>query len=146
MIGSIKMKPSKTKFFEWMLIPIIHSIIYHYQKEKKSFLQCKSHWGSWSFRRSSRVLFRFLSDGVFLRVLSDRIFFESSVIGSSSGSSVIDSSIGPWVLFFRHAAIFYQNVLLIFFLLKVDVLFYITFSKRTLHLKISSKKYEEILA
>ena len=74
-----------------------------------------------------RVLFRFLSDRVyfrvFLRVLSDRVLlmvhndrflFESLVIGSPSGSSLIDSFPGSSVLFFRHAAIFYLNVLLLF--------------------------------
>ena len=64
---------------------------------------------------SDRVLFRSLSDRVLLRVLRDRILFETSVIASSSRSSVIDSSLGPSVLFFWHAAIFYQNVLLPFF-------------------------------
>ena len=64
---------------------------------------------------SDRVLFRGLSDRVLLRVLSDWIVFEASVIGSSSGSSVIDSSLGSSVLFFRHVAIFFQNVLLLFF-------------------------------
>ena len=48
-----------------------------------------------------RVLFRFLSDRVLLRVLSDKILFESSVIGSSSGSSVIHSFLGPSVLLFQ---------------------------------------------
>ena len=49
------------------------------------------------------------------------------------------------MLFFRHAARFYQNVLLLF-LLKTDVLFYIIFSKRSSHLTIISEKNEEILA
>ena len=62
-----------------------------------------------------RVLFRFLSDRALLRVFSDRILFASSVIGSSSGSSARDSPLGSSVVFFRHAAIFYQNVLLLFF-------------------------------
>ena len=63
-----------------------------------------------------KVLYSFLSDRVLLSVLSYRILLESSVIGSSSGSSAIDSSVGSSVLFFRHAAIFYQNVLLLFFI------------------------------
>ena len=64
---------------------------------------------------SDRVFFRFLSDRVLLRVLSGTILFESSVIDSSSGSSVIYSSLGSSVLSFRHVAIYYQNVLLLFF-------------------------------
>ena len=91
------------------------------------------------------VLFRCLSDRVLLRVHSERFLFESSVIGSSSGSSAIDSSLGSSVLFFRHDASFFQNVLLLFLLLK-HILFYIIFSKRTSHLTISSEKNAEILA
>ena len=65
---------------------------------------------------SDRVLLRFLTDRVLLRVLSDRFLFASSVIGFSSESPVIDSSLGSSVLFFRHATIFfYQNVQLLFF-------------------------------
>ena len=94
---------------------------------------------------SDRFLFRFLSDRILLGVFSDNVLFESSAIGCSSGFSVIDSSLGSSVLFFRHAARFYQNVLLLF-LLKTDVLFYIIFSKRSSHLTIISEKNEEILA
>ena len=53
-----------------------------------------------------RSLYMFLSDRVLLRVFSDRELYESSVIGSSSGSSVIDCSLGSLVLFFWYAAIF----------------------------------------
>ena len=35
MTGSMKMQPSKTKIFLWKFNPIIHSVIYHYQKAKK---------------------------------------------------------------------------------------------------------------
>ena len=81
-----------------------------------------------------RVLFRLLSDRVLFRVLSDRILFESSVIGSS----VIDSSLGSSVLFFRHAANFYQNVLLLFFnKSRYSVLHYIF--KKNFTLKIAKK-------
>ena len=34
--SSMKTKPTKTKIFLWKFIVIIHSIIYHYQKAKKS--------------------------------------------------------------------------------------------------------------
>ena len=36
------MRPSKTKIFIWKFIPITHSIIYHYQKAKKSLAAQKS--------------------------------------------------------------------------------------------------------
>ena len=38
-------------------------------------------------------------------VLSDKVFFESSVIGSSKGSSVKDSSLGLSVLFLTNSII-----------------------------------------
>ena len=83
---------------------------------------------------SLRVLFRLLSDRVLFRVLSDRILFESSV----TGSSVIDFSLGSSVLFFRHAANFYQNVLLLFFnKSRCSVLHYIF--KKNFTLKIAKK-------
>ena len=59
----------------------------------------------------NRALFQFFSDRVLFRVLSDRLLFESSVMGSSSGSSVT-------ILLFGHQCsssgmplFFYQNVL-----------------------------------
>ena len=59
----------------------------------------------------NRALFEFFSDRVLFRVLSDRLLFESSVMGSSSGSSVT-------ILLFGHQCsssgmplFFYQNVL-----------------------------------
>ena len=67
-----------------MIIP--HSIIYHYKKAKKSFLQCKVHKGSWFSWRSSlmglsldftviRSSLVFLSDRLFFfRVVSKRFF------------------------------------------------------------------------
>ena len=76
-----------------------------------------------------RVLFRFLRDRVLLRVLSDRILCESSVIGSYSGSSVTNSSLGSSVLFFRHATIFYQKVLILFFIKKQMFCFTLYFQK-----------------
>ena len=122
----MKTRSSKTKSFIWMFVPITHSIIYHYQKVNKSFLQRKDVEGtaeasSQVFYRfhSDRILFRFFSDRVLLRVLlkglSDRVLFKSSVIGSSSESSIIDSSLGSSVLFLELAIIFYQNVLPFFF-------------------------------
>ena len=86
-------------------------------------------------------------------VLSDMDLLESSVISFSSGSSLIDSSFGSSVLFlsgrqcsfFGVPLLFYQNMLLLF-LLKTDVLFYIIFSKRRSHLTIRSGKNEEKLA
>ena len=84
---------------------------------------------------SDSVLFKFLSDRVLSRVLSDAVFFDFSVIDSSS--SVIDSFFVPSVLFFRYATIFLSKCATTFSLLKKDVLFYITFSKRRSHLTIS---------
>ena len=115
--------------------PSTHPIIYHYQKKEEVFAKLKSLNAETSegslrvlFRfHIDRVFFRFLSDRVYFRVflkvlsdrvllmvLNDRFLFESLVIGSPSGSSLIDSSPGSSVLFFRHAAIFYLNVLLLF--------------------------------
>ena len=108
------------------------------KKKKRDFCDVKVIEGPEALEGPLRVLFRFHSDRVLFRVLSDRIPFESSIIGSSLGSSVIDASLGPSMLFFRHAAIFYQNVLLLF-LLKPEVLFHNIFSKRTF-------QNEEILA
>ena len=116
-----------TKIFLRNFIPIIYSVIYHYQNVKKKVnLRRKSHWGSWRSCGSSlialssgftviRVLFGFLIDRILFRVLSDRVFFDSSVIESSSGFAVIDSSLGSSVLFFRHIAIFLSNRATIFF-------------------------------
>ena len=42
----MKTRLSKTKIFIWKFIPITHSIIYHYQKYKKSSLLPWIYWGS----------------------------------------------------------------------------------------------------
>ena len=58
-----------------MIIP--HSIIYHYKKAKKSFLQCKVHKGSW-FSWGSSLMVLSLDFTVIrssLVFLSDRLFF-----------------------------------------------------------------------
>ena len=124
MTGSIKTSPSQTKCFKWMFTHITHSIIYHYQKEKRDFCDAKVIEGPEGldyplrvfFRfHSDRVVFRFLRDRLLLWLLSDRILCESSVIGSCSGSSITDSSFGSWVLFFRHATIFIKTCYYFFF-------------------------------
>ena len=127
----MKTRPSNIKIFLWNFIPITHSIICHYQKAKK---------GQFGAQKSlrvqkllwilieiivyrcykARILFRFFLDRILFRVFSDRVLFEFSVIESSSGSAVRDYSLGSSMLSF----IFYQIVLL-FFLSKTDVLFYI---------------------
>ena len=142
----MKTRLSKTKCFKLMFIPVTRSIIHIPlpKRKKEFFCDAKVTEGPEAPEGPLRVLFRFLSDRVLFRFLSDRVLFESPVIGSSSWSSVIDSSLGSSVLFFCHAAI-YQNVLLHFFL-KADVLFYIIFSKRFSHPIISREKNEEILA
>ena len=58
---------------------------------------------------SDRVLFSLLIGMIFFKVLSDRFFFGSSVIGSSSGPAIIDSSPGSSVLFFGLVAIFFTK-------------------------------------
>ena len=80
------------------------------------------------------MLFRSLNDRVTLRLLINRYLLESSVKGSSSGSSVVDSSLGSSVLFFRHSTIFFIKTCYYFLKLRTDVLVYIW------------KKNEEILA
>ena len=75
---------------------------------------------------SNRFLFRFFSDRVLLSVLSDRDpillvlndrdLFESPVTGSSSGSSVIDSSLWLSFLFFQLVPLFFVNTCYYFFL------------------------------
>ena len=96
----MRTRTSQTKIFIEKFIPINHSIIYHYQKAKKSFLRHRSNWWSWSswesllivfiFRfHSDRVIFRFLFNTILFRILSNMVFFELSVIGFSSGSAVI---------------------------------------------------------
>ena len=118
MTSSIKTRPSKTKCLIWMFIPITHSIIYYYQKVKKVFCDANVIEDPEAtecplrvlFRfHGDRVLVRFLKDKVLLRVLRDMILCESSVIGSYSGSPVIDFFLGSSVLFFRHVTIFYQT-------------------------------------
>ena len=88
-----------------------------YQKAKKSFFVTQKSLRVLKFLRvfSDRVLFRFLIDGILFRVLSDRVFFEYLVLESSSGSAVIDFSLESSVLFFRHAAIFFYQIMLLFF-------------------------------
>ena len=67
-----------------------------------------------TLNNSDTVLFRFLSDKILLRVLSDRALFKYWVIGSSSGPSEIDSSLGSSVLFFGMPLFFDPNMLLLF--------------------------------
>ena len=134
----MKTRPSKTQILIWKFIPITHSIIYHYQKAKKSFLWRKSCWRSWSSWRSSLIALSLGST-----VIGPSIGF--SLIGFSLGSSAIGSSLTPqsWgllqgpqfsgssMLFFRHVAIFFLSNRAATFLSKIDVLFYIKFSKRS---------------
>ena len=54
---------------------------------------------------SVSVPFSFYSDRVLFWFLSNRFIFESSVIGSSSKFSIIDSSLGSSVDIFRHTSI-----------------------------------------
>ena len=82
---------------------------------------------------SDRTFYRFFIDGILFRVLSDRVFSDSSVMRSSSGFAVLSGhqcSFSAMSLFFFFFFFFYQIVLLLF-LSKIDVLFYIKFSKRS---------------
>ena len=119
----MKTRPSKTQIFNWKFIPITHSIIYHYQKAKKSFLVAQKSLkvlkllrifiDSVVFRfHNDRTLFRFFIDRILFRVLSDSVFSESSVIGSSSGSAVL---LGHQCSFSTMSQFFYQIVLLLFY-------------------------------
>ena len=58
---------------------------------------------------SNCIFFRFLSDRVLFMVLSDRFFFDSSVIGFLKDYSVIDSSFGLSVFFFRYMSSFIKR-------------------------------------
>lgn len=58
---------------------------------------------------SDWVFFRFLTDKILFRVFSDMVLFEFSMIDSSKGSLVIDSSLGLSVLFFRYASTFFMK-------------------------------------
>ena len=79
-------------------------------------------------------------DSILFKFLSDRVLFKSSVIGYSSSSAIIDSSLGSSILFFHHVTMFYELVLLFCFI-------FIIFSKTTgltsakLIAKESMKKY-----
>ena len=91
---------------------------------------------------SDRVLFH--SDRVLLRIFIYRVLFEPLVIGSWSGSSKI-LVLGHQCSFSDMPLFLYQNVLLLY-LLKANVLFYILFSKRSSPVIISSEKNEELIA
>ena len=100
-----------------------HPPIYHIPipKSEKDFFAVQKSLRVLKLLRApiDKVLFRLLSDRVPLRVLSDRVSFESSVIDSSLGSSV---------LVFGHTA---------FSLSRRDALFCIIFSKKSSHPTIS---------
>ena len=55
-----------------MFIRITHSIIYHYQKEKRDFCNAKVIEGPEGLDYPLRVFFRFHSDRVVFRFLRDR--------------------------------------------------------------------------
>ena len=80
-----------------------------------------------------RVLFRLFSDRFPFRVLSDRVVFKSSVIGFSSGFSVISWVISALFLACRYLFI---KSCCYFLSLKTDDLFYIIFSEGSTRLTI----------
>ena len=105
----MKTNNPKAKIFIWKFISIFHCTIYHYQKAKKKVLKLLR-------VLIDRVLFRFLSDKAILKVLINMVLFESSVIDSSSGASVVDSSLlDHQCSFSGMPQLFYQNVPLLLF-------------------------------
>ena len=128
----MKTRRSKTKILIWKFFPW-PTLSYTITKKAKE---------SSATQKLLRVLKirRVLSDRILFRFPRDKVLFESSVIGSSSRSSVIDFSFGSPVVFFRHVAIFYQNVLLLFFIKnRCSVLYYLF--KRKFTLKISLTRF-----
>ena len=114
----MKTNNPKAKIFIWKFISIFHCTIYHYQKAKKKVLKLlrvlidRVLFGF----HSDRILFRFLSDKAILKVLINMVLFESSVIDSSSGASVVDSSLlDHQCSFSGMPQLFYQNVPLLLF-------------------------------
>ena len=129
--------------FPWKFIPITHSIIYHYQKAKKSWFATQKSLTALKLLRifinvvfrfhSDRVLFRFLIDRILSRIHSDRVLFKSLVIGSSSGCAVIEPPLGSSVLFIRHVTIFLSNLATVF-LSKSDLCFTLIRLSKTISL------------
>ena len=88
------------------------------QKSQKKFVRRKSHWGSWSFWRSSikgfSLAFSVMDFSLGVPVKEFSLGF--SVIDSSS--SVFDSFFGSPVLFSRYAPIFFIKACYLFFFIK----------------------------
>ena len=129
--GSMKTRPSKTKILSPS--PTLSYTIT--RKSERVNLRHKSHWGSWSSCGSSLIE---LFIGITVIVFS----LGFSLIGFSLGSSVIGSSLSPplivlfrvrnnrffsWVInaLFPPCRYFFYQIVLLFFLSKTDVLFYI---------------------
>ena len=115
----------------WKFIPITHSIIYHHQSQK-DFEGPKSPIGS-----NDKVFFSALRDGVLFRILSYKVLLRIlrvSVLFRVISDRVLFRALSDRVFFkvLSGRAVF--NVLLMTF-----VLFYIIFSKRRSHLRISLK-------
>ena len=131
----MKTRSSTTKIFIRKFIPITHSIIYHYQKAKKSFFGSQKSLRVQMLLRvlidgvfllfrfhSDRVLLRLFRDRALLRVLRDRFFLR-----------VFTNRFFSWVIsaLFPACHYFFIKKCYQFFLLKSDVLFCIKFSKRS---------------
>ena len=135
-------KLSQEKYSHMKIYP--HHPLHHIpsaQRQKTYFPAQKllrgeswSSWGSsviagfslWSLKKGLSVIQSFLGSPVI------DFSLRSSMIGSFSGSSLTASSLGSSILFFRYAAIFYKETCL-----KTDLLLYIEFSKRRLHLTVN---------
>ena len=113
MAGDLKMRPSKSKCFKWIFTPSPTVSYTSTENKIKSFLVMQKSLGV-------------------LKLL--RVF-----LGYTLGFTVIGSSFGSSLLFFRNATIFY-------FLIRNKCFFYckqmfcFIFSTKTLHLTISSDK------
>ena len=121
----MKTTSCKTKYFKWKLTPFTHSVICYYQNPKRAFCGAKFISDLKLLRvLIDRFLFSFHSDRVLFRFISNRFLFESTVIFkcSSSGSSLIDSSLASSVPFFWFVTMFLSKRVTTF-LLKADVLF-----------------------
>ena len=96
----LKMRPSKGKILIWKFFPATHSIMYYNKKSQKEFFAAQKVLRVVKLLRilSDRAICRALSGSVLFRFLSDCVFLDFSVIEFSLWSSVIGgpSLISQW--------------------------------------------------
>ena len=131
----MKTRSSKTKVSHACLSPSPTLSYTITKKKRRTFCDAKVIEVPEALAGSLRVLFNFHSNKVIFRffcffvllsvlsdrdpivmVLNDRVLFESPVTGSSSGSSVIDSSLCSSLLFFQLVPLFFINTCYYLFL------------------------------